>query len=130
MTSYRTPLGRARGMGAAKHGVGHFIGQRVSAIALVMLVLWAVYSGITLARFDYGATVQWLRWGPNTVLTALLIGTGFYHMSLGMRTITEDYIENATTKAALLILNVFVCWLGGVGGIVAILKVALGGGAY
>ena len=42
MTSYRTPLGRARGMGAAKHGVGHFIGQRVSAIALVFLVLWAV----------------------------------------------------------------------------------------
>ena len=130
MTSYRTPLGRARGMGAAKHGVGHFIGQRVSAIALVMLVLWAVYSGLALARFDYGATVQWLRWGPDTVLTALLIGTGFYHMSLGMRTIAEDYIESASTKAALLILNLFVCWLGGVGGVVAILKVALGGGAY
>ncbi len=130
MTSYRTPLGRARGMGAAKHGVGHFIGQRVSAIALVMLVLWAVYSGLSLARFDYGATVQWLRWGPNTVLTALLIGTGFYHMSLGMRTIVEDYIESATTKAALLILNVFACWLGGAMGVLAILKVAFGGGAY
>ena len=24
MASYRTPLGRVRGMGAAKHGVGHY----------------------------------------------------------------------------------------------------------
>jgi len=49
MTSYRTPLGRVRGLGAAKHGVGHFIAQRVSAIALVLLVLWAVGSGLRLA---------------------------------------------------------------------------------
>ena len=130
MTSYRTPLGRARGLGAAKHGVGHFIGQRVSAIALVFLVLWAVYSGLTLARFDYAATVSWLRFGPNTVLTALLIGVGFYHMNLGMRTVIEDYIGKPVTKSALLILSLFACWVGGVGGVIAVLKVAFGGGAY
>ena len=129
MTSYRTPLGRARGLGAAKHGVGHFIGQRVSAIALVVLVLWAVYSGLALARYDYITTIQWLRSGPNTVLTALLIGTGFYHMNLGMRTIVEDYIHKASTKTVLLIASLFACWLGGAAGVVAILKVAISGGA-
>ena len=41
----RTPLGRARGMGSAKHGVGHFIAQRVTAIALVLLVLWGAGRG-------------------------------------------------------------------------------------
>ena len=130
MTSYRTPLGRVRGMGAAKHGVGHFIGQRVSAIALVLLVLWAVYSGLNLARFDYTATIGWLKWGPNTVLTVLLIAVGFYHMTLGMRTIIEDYIHKTSTKAVLLLLNLFACSLGGVIGVIAVLKVAFGGGAY
>ena len=130
MTSYRTPLGRARGLGAAKHGVGHFIAQRVSAVALVFLVLWAVYSGLTLARFDYSATVAWLRWGPNTVLTVLLIGTGFFHMNLGLRTVIEDYIAKPSTKTVLSILNLFACWLGGVVGVIAVLKVAFGGGAY
>ena len=130
MTSYRTPLGRVRGLGAAKHGVGHFIGQRVSAVALIFLVLWAVSSGLKLAAFDYRDTVDWLRSGPNTVLTILLLGAGFFHMSLGLRTVIEDYIHKAPTKAALLILNQFACWLGGVTGVIAVLKVAFGGGAF
>ena len=50
MADYRTALGRARGLGSAKHGVGHFIAERVSSVALVPLVLWAVWSGIILAR--------------------------------------------------------------------------------
>ncbi|MDR3506597.1 MAG: succinate dehydrogenase, hydrophobic membrane anchor protein [Caulobacteraceae bacterium] len=129
MAGYRTPLSRARGLGAAKHGVGHFIGQRVSAIALVVLVLWAVGSGLTLARFDYSATVTWLKSGPNTVLTILLLGAGFFHMNLGMRTVIEDYIHVTSSKAALLILNLFACWLGGVIGVLAVLKVAFGVGA-
>ena len=130
MSSYRTPLSRARGLGAAKSGVGHFIGQRVSAVALAFLVLWAVYSGLNLARYDYSATVAWLRWGPNTVLTVLLLGAGFFHMQLGLRTVIEDYIHKPSSKIALLILNQFVAWLGGVVGVIAVLKVAFGGGAY
>jgi len=130
MTSYRTPLGRARGLGSAKHGVGHFIGQRVSAVALVFLVLWAVYAGLNLARFDHAATVAWLRSGANALLIVLLLGAGFFHMNLGLRTVIEDYIHKPSSKIALLILNLFACWLGGVVGVLAVLKVAFGGGAY
>jgi succinate dehydrogenase / fumarate reductase membrane anchor subunit len=130
MAGYRTPLARARGLGAAKHGVGHFIGQRVSAIALVGLLLWAVASAFNLAKYDYGSTILWLRAGWNTVWIVLLIGTGFYHMSLGMRTVVEDYIHKTSTKTLLLIASTFACWLGAAVGIVSILKVAFGGGAY
>ena len=130
MSVSRTPLGRVRGLGAAKHGVGHFIGQRVSAVALVVLVLWAVASGFHLAPMTYEATVAWLRAGPDAVLVVLLIGTGFYHMSLGMRTVIEDYIEPPLTRAAALIASQFVCWVFGVTGVIAVLKVAFGGGAY
>ena len=50
MAVVRSPLGRARGMGSSKHGVGHFIVQRVTAVALVILVLWALAGAFTLAK--------------------------------------------------------------------------------
>src|SRR5262249_34950413 len=53
MSDFQPPLRRARGLGAAKHGVGHFIGQRVSAAALVLLVLWGVFAALTLSKGDY-----------------------------------------------------------------------------
>ena len=130
MTDFRTPLGRARGLGSAKHGVGHFIGQRGSAVALGVLVLWAVQSVLTLAHFDYENAVLWLRSPWNAVMAALLIAVASFHMQLGMRTIIEDYIHRAPTKAALLIFNVFVAALIAAAGVFAILKVALSGGAY
>ncbi|MFN3512083.1 MAG: succinate dehydrogenase, hydrophobic membrane anchor protein [Phenylobacterium sp.] len=128
MASYRTPLSRARGLGAAKHGVGHWVAERVSAIALVPLVLWAVFSGLALARMDYYGAVAWLTGNPvNPTLLVLLIAVGFWHMHAGLRVIVEDYIEEKLNRAGLLILNLFVCVLAGALAIFSILKVALGG---
>jgi succinate dehydrogenase / fumarate reductase, membrane anchor subunit len=128
MTSYRTPLARARGLGSAKHGVGHWIAERVSAIALVPLVLWAVYAVLTLARTDYYGAVAWLTSNLlNPVLLVLLTAIAFWHMHAGMRVIVEDYIHKHLNKAGLLVLNLFVCVLAGALAIFSILKVALGG---
>ncbi|MEO8010082.1 MAG: succinate dehydrogenase, hydrophobic membrane anchor protein, partial [Dokdonella sp.] len=38
----RTPLKNARGLGAAKTGVRHFIAQRSTAVALVFLAIHAL----------------------------------------------------------------------------------------
>ncbi|MFN3521167.1 MAG: succinate dehydrogenase, hydrophobic membrane anchor protein [Phenylobacterium sp.] len=128
MSSYRTPLSRARGLGAAKHGVGHWIAERVSAIALVPLVLWAVFAGLRLAGTDYAGAVAWLGESPlNPVLLTLMIAVGFWHMHAGLRVVVEDYIHKPSSKAALLILNLFVCALAGALAVFSILKVALGG---
>ena len=129
MASYRTPLGRARGMGAAKTGVGHFIGQRLSAVALVFLVLWGVFSALTLARGGYDEAVAWLRQPLDATLLGLTVVVGCYHMQLGMRVIVEDYIAKPLNKTLLLILNVFVAWGAGALALVSLLKVAVGGGA-
>jgi len=130
MASFRTPLGRARGLGSAKHGVGHFIAQRVSAIALVVLVLWGVYSVLGLARADYETAVLWVRTPWNAILSALLIGVAAFHMRLGMQVIIEDYFDKPASRTALLILNTFAAWLIGAAGVFSILKVAFSGGAY
>ena len=129
MAGYRTPLGKARGLGSAKSGVGHFIGERVSSVALVPLVLWAVWSALSLAGGTYDDAQIWLHSPINAGLVVLMALAGFYHMQLGMRVIIEDYIARHSTRAVLLLANLFFCWGAGVLTVLAILKVALGGGA-
>lgn len=128
MARYRTDHNRARGLGAAGHGAGHWIGERVSAVALAPLSLWAIYSAIRLARADYGMAVNWVSAPHNAVLLSLLILVSFWHMHSGVRVIVEDYMHRNLGKFSLLILNLFVCVLGGALALISVLKVALGGG--
>jgi succinate dehydrogenase / fumarate reductase membrane anchor subunit len=129
MVSYRTSLGRARGLGSAKHGVGAWIAERVSSVALVPLSLWGVISALSLSRVGYEGAAAWLQSPLNAVLAALLFAVSFQHMHAGLRVIVEDYIHTPGAKAGLLLLNLFVCVLGGAVAVFCVLKVALVGGA-
>ena len=129
MTSYRTPLGRAKNTGSAKHGVGHFISQRVSAIALAPLGLWALYSALTLSRAGFDGAQAWLHAPLNAILAILLAVAATTHMRIGMTEVVEDYIHKTSTKSVLLILNYFVCVLAAVAAVFCILKIALIGAA-
>ncbi|HEY0435071.1 MAG TPA: succinate dehydrogenase, hydrophobic membrane anchor protein [Phenylobacterium sp.] len=128
MAGYRTPLSRARGLGAARHGAGHWVSERVSSIALVPLTVWAAYGVIKLAGGDYDAAVAWVREPLNATLLVLTLAISFWHMQSGMRVVVEDYIHKTLTKSALLILNLFVCGLAAALAIFSILKVAFAGG--
>ena len=129
MTSYRTALGRARGLGSAKHGVGHFIVQRVSAMALAPLGLWALYSALTLSRAGFDGAQAWMHAPLNAILSILLAIAATVHMRIGMAEVVEDYIHKPSTKAVLLVLNYFVCVLACVAAVFCILKIALIGAA-
>ena len=129
MTSYRTSLGRARGLGSAKHGVGHWIVQRVSAVALAPLGLWALYSGLSLSRLGFDGAQAWMHSPLNAILSILLTAAAVAHMRIGMTEVVEDYIHRPSTKRALLILNLFVCVLAAVTAVFCILKIALIGAA-
>ena len=107
--SIRTPLGQVRGLGSAKHGAGHFIAQRVSAIALLFLVPWFLISLIGAVRGGYDGALAFIADPFNAVLILLSVGAALYHMRLGMPVVIEDYIGRKSTKAVLLILNTFVC---------------------
>jgi len=124
MSVVRSPLGQARGLGSAKHGVGHFIAQRVTAIALAFLVIWAVFAAVALAHGNYDSTAAWLRSPINAGLACLLAIAAFWHMQLGMRTIIEDYLAKPGAKGLCLVLNIFITWAGGAITVLSILKVA------
>lgn len=107
--SIRTPLGKVRGLGAAKEGAHHFIVQRVSAIALVFLVPWFLISLLAAVRGGYTGAVDFIANPFNAVLILLAVGVALYHMRLGMQVVIEDYIAKTGTKLFLLIMNTFVC---------------------
>lgn len=125
--SFRTPLSRARGLGAAHHGVSHFIAERVSGLALVPLLLWGVFAAIRLAGADFDTIVVWVAIPINAVLLSLLFIALLVHLKNAIQVVIEDYVEAFAPKAALIIGNLFLCMLAGVAGIVSILKIAFTG---
>lgn len=122
---FRTPLSRARGLGSAKHGVGHFIADRVTGLALIPLSIWAAFAGLKIAAGGYVAAVEWLAHPLNAVLLGAFVVIGFMHLRLAIQVVIEDYIDGFVAKSAALIANYLVCALGAALGVFAILKVAL-----
>lgn len=125
--SMRTPLGRVRNHGAGGEGTGHFIAQRVSAIALVLLTPWfVVAAALSLKGGAYLGVIDFLTQPVNAVGVLLLVAVGFYHMSIGMAEVIQDYIHRPFTKMLLLLLNTFAPLALGAGAVFAVLMVNFG----
>jgi len=126
-TGMRSTLGRVRGLGSSHHGVGHWWAQRLTAVALVPLVLWFVVSALSMVGADYETFRAWVGSFGNAVLLILLTIALFHHAQLGIQVVIEDYVHGETVKVTGLILTKFVAVLAGVSTVLAILKVAIAG---
>lgn len=122
----RTPLARARGLGAAHGGTGHWWVQRATAIVMVPLILWFAFSLAALGPADYATASAWLAHPVNAVLALVLIAVMFHHLNLGLQVVIEDYVHSRWLKFAALILHKFAIAILGVGACFSVLKVALG----
>jgi succinate dehydrogenase / fumarate reductase membrane anchor subunit len=89
----RSQLGRAQGLGAAKNGLAHWWAQRVTAIALLPLSLYFVASVLMLAGADRAQMAAYMGEPWNAVLFLCLIAALFYHLSLGLQVVIEDYVH-------------------------------------
>ena len=123
----RTPLARARGLGSAKDGVGHWWAQRLTAIALIPLVVWFAISLIMLSGADYTVVRAWIGSPLVMMLLTLTIVVGLHHGQLGLQVVIEDYVGNDGWKLALIVFVKFIAVLFGLGAIVAILRIGFGG---
>jgi succinate dehydrogenase membrane anchor subunit len=126
--SMRTPLGRVRAHGASGQGTGHFISQRVSAMALLLLAPWFVISVAVSIHgpTDLATILDFLTTPINAVGVLLLIVVATYHMQIGMQVVIEDYIAKPLTRTVLLLLNTFVPIVLATGAIFAVLLVNFG----
>jgi succinate dehydrogenase / fumarate reductase membrane anchor subunit len=127
MIDRRTPLARARGLGSAKDGVGHWWAQRLTAIALIPLVVWFAISLVMLSGADYTVVRAWIGSPLVMMLLVLTIAVGLHHAQLGMQVVIEDYVGGDGWKLALIVIVKFIAVLFGLGAIVAILRIGFGG---
>lgn len=123
----RSPLNRARGLGSAKSGVHHFWMQRLTAVALIPLVIWFAVSLVMLSGADYGMARSWLSSPFVMVLLILTICIGLYHGQLGIQVVIEDYVHHEGVKLALIVAVKFIAVFFGLAAIVATMRIGFGG---
>lgn len=123
--SAQTPLGRVRGHGSAKSGTQHFWYQRMTAIALVPLILWFVWAVVRYAGAPYTDVIAFLSDPVSGIAMAMLVVVGLFHMLLGVKVVIEDYIHREATKIALLVLLHFAVFAIAVTCVVSVLRIVV-----
>ncbi len=121
----RSPLGRARGLGSARAGSRHWWSQRLTALALLPLTLWFIFSVIHLSGASRQVVVGWLS-SPLTVgLMLALIVTTFHHLQLGVQVVIEDYVHDERLKTGGVLAVKALCVLLALVCIVSVLKIGI-----
>lgn len=122
--NFRTDRQRVHGLGSAKEGTGHFWQQRVTAIALIPLVLLFI---LPFARSLGGefATAQATYSSPfNAIIAILFIITAFRHLQLGLQVVIEDYVPSHGTRTICLLINTLLTSAFAIAGVFAVAKIA------
>ncbi|MBV7435353.1 succinate dehydrogenase, hydrophobic membrane anchor protein [Cardiobacteriaceae bacterium TAE3-ERU3] len=119
-------LKKAKGLGSGHNGTHHFIVQRVSAVILIPLVLYFLYSIVRITgAHDYQAVQAWFANPINSALVLAFMITGFYHAALGVQVVIEDYVHHEQIKWLSLIAVRGVCLIGALIAITSILSLGL-----
>ena len=122
----RSDLKNVRHLGAAKEGVQHWWIQRVTAVAMIPLLLIMVVSVLKLAGGDHAAVVAAFK-NPLFVIIALLsILAVFWHMKLGLQVVIEDYVHHEGLKIASLLAITFATFIVGGAAALSVLKLYFG----
>jgi succinate dehydrogenase membrane anchor subunit len=121
----RSPLGRARGLGAAKAGAVHWWAQRLTSLALVPLTLWFLCAMIRLLGATRDDVVYWMAGPlPIVLLIALVIAT-FHHLQAGLQVVIEDYVHHDWARIGSILLVKGLSVLLALACIVAVLRLGL-----
>ena len=107
------------------HGVGHWKFQRISAIAMIPLVIWFTTSLMLTLMDGYEQSIEWLQSPFNATGLILLFGTLYFHAASGLQVVIEDYVHHEGLKIVSLILIKLIATVLGVLSILCVLKIYL-----
>ncbi|WP_440642894.1 succinate dehydrogenase, hydrophobic membrane anchor protein [Bradyrhizobium sp. PUT101] len=122
----RTPLGRVRNLGAAHSGTSDFWRQRITGVAMTLLMIPVVVIVMMLLGRNQAGAAQILGSLPIAVILLLFIAASAWHMKIGMQVVIEDYIHNEKLKLTAIMLNNFFSIAVALASTYAILKLSSG----
>ena len=108
------------------HGTGHFLGQRISAIAILILGLWFVCSISLMPGFAHADALAFIGAPLNVVMLLLLVIATAYHSNIGVQVVIDDYVHARSLNHASLIISRLVHTFFAVLAIYSIIKIGLG----
>lgn len=121
--NYTSNLSRAKGLGAAGHGLSHWWLQRLTALALIPLTMWFVVSLLCAVMFPTPELVaSWLSSPVNAIALGVLVVALFAHVSLGLSVVVEDYVKTPFKKYGTLIFIKFTCFVFAAACILSIMR--------
>ena len=82
--------------------VHHWKTQRRTAVLLIPLTLWLLFSVASLASADYMVVHAWLRDPQTLILLGLFVAIAGHHAYLGIQVVLEDYIQEPLRSRAIL----------------------------
>ena len=124
-----TPLGKVRGLGSAREGGEHWLTERVTSIALLLLGTWFIAALVLLPALDPKTIVEWLRSPTATIPMALLIVVGFKHALDGMKVFVDDYVHEPGTNFVVNTLLLFAAVAGAAIALYALAVLSFGAAA-
>jgi succinate dehydrogenase / fumarate reductase, membrane anchor subunit len=124
-----TPLGKVRGLGSAREGGEHWLAERVTSAALLLLGAWLIASLLFLPSLDQRTLAEWLAAPSGAVPMALFVVTSFIHALDGMKVIVDDYIHDEGNRFSVNTLLLFLAVGGASLALFALGRIAFGGAA-
>ncbi len=124
--SLRTPLSRVRSLGSSHSGTSDFWRQRLTAVALVLLILPVIVVVMMLLGRNQAGAKQILGSPPVAIIMLLFIVASAWHMKIGMQVVIEDYVHGEKLKLAAIMANNFFAVAVALASIYAIFKLSSG----
>jgi succinate dehydrogenase / fumarate reductase membrane anchor subunit len=124
--SMRTPLARVRSLGSSHSGTSDFWRQRLTAVAMTVLIVPVIVVVLMLLGSNQAGAKQIFSSLPIAIIMLLFIVASAWHMKIGMQVVIEDYVHNEKIKLASVMANNFFCIAVALASIYAILKMSSG----
>ena len=125
-SSMRTPLGRVRSLGASHSGTSDFWRQRLTAVAITLLIVPVIVVVMMLLGRNQAGAAQILGSLPIAIIMLLFIIASAWHMKIGMQVVIEDYVHSEKLKLVAIMANNFFCVTVALASIYAIFKLSSG----